>query len=86
MDADMDNVYMVTIMANDGTYDAMRMVTVTVTNEMELGRLTVEVSVEYMENGTGSRSQPTRRTIMVGDELVARGRRHGCLHHRRNLW
>jgi hypothetical protein len=32
VDMDMDNVYMVTVMANDGTYDAMRMVTVTVTN------------------------------------------------------
>ena len=31
VDKDMDNVYMVTVMANDGTYDAMRMVTVTVT-------------------------------------------------------
>ena len=31
VDMGMDNVYMVTVMANDGTYDAMRMVTVTVT-------------------------------------------------------
>ena len=54
MDADMDNMYMVTIMANDGTYDAMRMVTVTVTNEMELGMLTGQASVDYMENGTAA--------------------------------
>ena len=53
-DADMDNMYMVTVMANDGTYDAMRMVTVTVTNEMELGRLTGEASVDYMEIGTAA--------------------------------
>ena len=32
VDMGMDNVYMVTVMADDGTYDAMRMVTVTVTN------------------------------------------------------
>ena len=54
MDADMDNTYMVTVMANDGTYDAMRMVTVTVTNEMELGMLTGQASVDYMENGTAA--------------------------------
>ena len=54
MDADMDNMYMVTVMANDGTYDAMRMVTVTVTNEMELGMLTGQASVDYMENGTAA--------------------------------
>ena len=41
MDADMDNVYMVTIMANDGTNDAMKAVTVMVTNEEETGVVTL---------------------------------------------
>ena len=40
-DTDMDNIYMVTVMANDGTNDAMRMVTVTVTNEKEGGMVTL---------------------------------------------
>ena len=39
-DANTDNVYMVTIMADDETYDAMKAVTVTVTNEDEPGRVT----------------------------------------------
>ena len=50
-DADMDNVYMVTVMANDGTDDAMRMVAVTVTNVDELGTLMGDASVDYLENG-----------------------------------
>ena len=41
MDADMDNVYMVTIMADDGTYMAMRNVTVNVTNMDEMGEVTL---------------------------------------------
>ena len=36
-DMGMDNTYMVTIMADDGTYMAMRNVTVTVTNVDEMG-------------------------------------------------
>ncbi len=40
-DADMDNVYEVTLSADDGTYDAMRTVTVTVTNVDEDGTLTL---------------------------------------------
>ena len=40
-DADTDNVYMVTITADDGTYMAMRNVTVTVTNENEDGTVTL---------------------------------------------
>ena len=40
-DADMDNVYEVTLSADDGTYDAMRTVTVTVTNVDEEGELTL---------------------------------------------
>ena len=35
MDADMDNVYMVTIMADDGTYMDAHDVTVMVTNDVE---------------------------------------------------
>ena len=51
-DMGMDNTYMVTIMADDGTYMAMRNVTVTVTNEDELGMLVGQDSVGYMENDT----------------------------------
>ena len=51
-DADMDKAYMVTVMANDGTNEAMLMVTVTVTDETELGTLMGEASVDYEENGT----------------------------------
>ena len=51
-DMDEDNIYMVTVMANDGTNDAMLMVTVTVTNVDELGTLMGDASVDYMENGT----------------------------------
>ncbi|MCY4575562.1 MAG: cadherin domain-containing protein [Chloroflexi bacterium] len=40
-DADMDNVYTVTVEADDGTYSSTRDVTVTVTNEPEDGTLTV---------------------------------------------
>ena len=43
MDADMDNVYMVTIMANDGTNDAMKAVTVRVTNVEEMGEVTLSM-------------------------------------------
>ena len=50
-DMDMDNVYMVTVMANDGTLDATRMVAVTVTNVDELGTLMGDASVDYLENG-----------------------------------
>ena len=52
MDADMDNVYMVTIMADDGTYMDTHVVMVMVTNEDELGMLVGQDSVGYMENGT----------------------------------
>ena len=57
-DADMDNDYMVTIMADDGTYMAMREVTVTVTNVDEAGEVTlstmrpqvgVELTAELMD-------------------------------------
>ena len=51
-DMDTDNVYMVTVIANDGTNNAMQMVTVTVTNVDEVGRLMGDASVDYMENGT----------------------------------
>ncbi len=42
-DMGMDNTYMVTIMADDGTYMAMRNVTVTVTNEDEDGAVTLNL-------------------------------------------
>ena len=60
MDADMDNVYMVTIMANDGTYIDTHdvMVTVTVTNVDEMGRVT------FWRDGQDA----TTAAIMVGDD------------------
>ena len=53
-DADENNVYSVTVNANDGTNDASTDVTVTVTNVDELGTLTGEPSISYMENGMGA--------------------------------
>ena len=41
-------------MPNDGTNDAMKAVSVRVTNEDELGMLVGQDSVEYMENDTGA--------------------------------
>ena len=51
-DMDMDNMYMVTVKAEAGGEMDMMDVTVTVTNEMELGRLTGTASVDYPENDT----------------------------------
>ena len=59
MDADMDNVYMVTIMAADGTYMDTHAVMVMVTNEDEPGRVT------FWRGGADA----TTAAIMVGDEL-----------------
>ena len=59
MDADMDNVYMVTIMADDGTYMDSHNVRVMVTNEDEMGRVT------FWRDGQDA----TTAAIMVGDEL-----------------
>ena len=52
MDADMDNMYMVTVKASDGTYMDTHAVMVMVTNEDELGMLLGQDSVGYMENDT----------------------------------
>ena len=59
MDADMDNVYMVTIMADDGTYMDTHDVMVMVTNVDEMGRVT------FWRDGQDA----TTAAIMVGDEL-----------------
>ncbi len=48
-DADMDNVYEVTLSADDGTYDAMRTVTITVTNEDEDGALTLSSATPVVD-------------------------------------
>ena len=58
-DANTDNIYMVVVNANDGTNDAMKAVTVTVTNEDEMGRVT------FWRDGQDA----TTAAIMVGDEL-----------------
>ena len=50
MDAEMDNTYMVTVKANDGTYMAMKEVTVTVTDVDELGTLSGPATASHMEN------------------------------------
>ena len=49
-DADRDNAYSVTVNADDGKYDASTDVTVRVTNVDELGTLTGDASISYMEN------------------------------------
>ena len=54
-----DNTYMVTVMANDGTNDAMKAVTVVVTNVDDPGRVT------FWRDGADA----TTAAIMVGDEL-----------------
>ena len=50
-DADTDNTYKVTVKANDGTHMAMKNVTVTVTDVAELGTLSGNSRLSYMENG-----------------------------------
>ena len=53
MDMGGNNTYMVTVEANVvGNNAAMRTVTVTVTNEIELGTLTGTARFDYPENGT----------------------------------
>ena len=59
-DADMDSVYMVTVMASDGTNSVSRDVTVTVANVNEDGRVTLWV-------GTDALTTPS-----VGQEITAR--------------
>ena len=54
-DADIDNTYMVTVKANDGTYMDDQAVMVMVTNMEELGTLSgPEGVIDYAENGTGA--------------------------------
>ena len=53
-DADMDNMYEVTLEANDGTYIDTHDVTVTVTNVAELGMVSGDAAPDYAENGTGA--------------------------------
>ena len=58
-DANTDNIYMVMVNANDGTTDAMKAVTVRVTNVEEMGRVT------FWRDG----AEATTAAIVVGDEL-----------------
>ena len=60
MDADMDNVYEVTLTASDGTNRTSRDLTVTVMNMDEMGRVT------FWRDGQDA----TAAAIMVGDELT----------------
>ena len=53
-DADRDNVYEVTVRANDGTMTADKMVKVTVVNEDEGPVITGVEEVSYAENGEGA--------------------------------
>jgi hypothetical protein len=62
-DADGDNVYEVTLSANDGTYDAMRAVTITVTNVDEDGELT-------LSSATPAVDVPLTATLEDPDEVV----------------
>ena len=59
MDANNDNIYMVMVNANDGTNDAMKTVSVRVTNVEEMGRVT------FWRDGADA----TTAAIVVGDEL-----------------
>ncbi len=79
MDSGTDNVYMVTVKAMDGTYTAMKPVTVTVTNVDEIGTLSGPETVSnYMEDsedavGTytvsgGSMSEMANLTLMGDDD------------------
>ena len=53
-DADTDNVYQVTVEADAGGEMGMVAVTVTVTNEDELGMVSGDATVDYAENGTAA--------------------------------
>ena len=59
MDANTDNTYMVMVKANDGTNDAMKTVSVRVTNVEDPGRVT------FWRDG----ADVTTAAIVVGDEL-----------------
>ena len=60
MDANTDNIYMVMVNANDGTNDAMKTVSVRVTNEDDPGRVT------FWRDG----ADVTTAAIVVGDMLT----------------
>ena len=60
MDANTDNIYMVMVNANDGTNDAMKTVSVRVTNEEDPGRVT------FWRDGADA----TTAAIVVGDMLT----------------
>ncbi len=69
-----DNVYQVTVEADDGTYMDTHEVTVMVTNVGELGTLSGPASEDYMENGTSmvatySTDGPVEATLTLdGDD------------------
>ena len=52
-DADTDNIYMVTVKADDGTYSDTQDVAVTVTNVEEDPVIAGDAAPDYAENGTG---------------------------------
>ena len=54
VDMDMDNRYMITVNASDGTYTATRNVVVAVTNVAELGMVSGRTTTNYMENGVAA--------------------------------
>ena len=60
MDANTDNIYLVMVNANDGTNDAMKSVSVRVTNEEDPGRVT------FWRDGADA----TAEAIVVGDMLT----------------
>ena len=82
-DADGDNVYEVTLTANDGTYIDTHDVTVTVTNVAELGMVSGDATAEYAENGMGAVATYTADGPDAAMAMVAVGRRHGRLRHQR---
>ncbi len=64
-DADGHNTYSVTVNADDGTYSDTHDVTVTVTDVDELGTITGDASVSYMENGMNAVETYTARDAVT---------------------
>ena len=74
VDADMDNVYMVTVEADDGTYMDTHDVTVTVTDVVEEAVTEDALLVEYDPNGDGTIEKADMRRA-VADFLREPSRR-----------
>ena len=76
-DSDPDNVYLVTVVASDGSLTDMLPVTITVTGVDEPPEITGETSIDFEENGTGAvasydardpEGEPTTWEELSGDD------------------